>query len=155
MAIQTSGEQHIHILFEGEQSPKAEKQTPASPEQQGAPNKKDPLSAGSSGTASTAALHIGMSLTKQAANTAVSNIGLATGNYYKQQQVQDIMQAATTFAGVAMSVASGNIPALIMQVGGMAISAGSQIYQDYKQREHDNYIAAQLARRAGFTENRR
>lgn len=153
--VQTTGETHIHILFEGSQAPDAPKSTPASPKQEGAPSKSDPLKSESQDTAATVALNIGMSLGKQAVNTAVSNIGLATGNYYMQSQVQNGMKAVSMAMGLGAAAVSGNIPALIMQIGGMAISAGSQIYQEYKQREHDNYVAAQNARRAGFTEDRR
>ena len=80
-------------------------------------------------------------------NAAVSNIGLATGNMYAQQRAEAALSAVSTVTGLAV--------AAVNPVTGMAISAGSQIYKEYKQREYDNYVAAQNARRAGFTENRR
>lgn len=153
--VQTSGETHIHILFENGKSGDAPESTPAAPKQEGEPSKSNPLKSKSDGTNAQIALNIGMSLGKQAMNTAVSNIGLATGNYYMQSQVQNGIRTVSSMIGLGTAVASGNIPALIMQIGGMAISAVSQTYQDYKQRQIENYAAAQNARRAGFTEDRR
>ncbi|MBS5023276.1 MAG: hypothetical protein KH054_08990 [Firmicutes bacterium] len=89
----------------------------------------------------------------QALNAAVSNIGIATGNTYLQQQAEATISAASTVIGLA--AAAANPVTFGVAVAGMAINAGSQIYKEYKQREYDNYAAAQLARRAGFTENRR
>ena len=89
----------------------------------------------------------------QALNAVVSNIGLATGNTYAQQRAEIALSAVNTAVGLAMAAA--NPVTFGVALAGMAISTGSQIYRDYKQREHDNYVAAQLARRAGFTENRR
>lgn len=89
----------------------------------------------------------------QALNAVVSNIGLATGNLYAQQRAQETISAVNATVGLA--VAAANPVTFGVALAGMAISAGSQIYQTYKQREYDNYVAAQLARRAGFTENRR
>ena len=89
----------------------------------------------------------------QALNAAVSNIGLATGNMYAQQRAEAALSAVSTVTGLA--VAAVNPVTFGVAVAGMAISAGSQIYKEYKQREYDNYVAAQNARRAGFTENRR
>ena len=89
----------------------------------------------------------------QALNAVVSNIGLATGNTYAQQRAESAISAVNTTVGLAMAAAK---PVTFgVALAGMAISTGSQIYRDYKQRELDNYVAAQLARRAGFTENRR
>lgn len=89
----------------------------------------------------------------QALNAAVSNIGLATGNYYAQERAQTAISAVNTMAGLAMAAA--NPVTLGVALAGMAISAGSQIYQREKQREYDNYVAEQNARRLGFTEARK
>lgn len=89
---------------------------------------------------------------KQALNTAVSNIGLATGNAYLQQRVETGLEFATS--AVSLAVTASNPVAFSITAAGMAISAGSQIYREYKERERENYVATQYARRAGFTENR-
>ena len=89
----------------------------------------------------------------QALNAAVSNIGIAKGKIYLQQQSEATLSAVNTAVGLA--AAAANPVTFGVAVAGLAISTGSQIYRDYKQREHDNYVAAQFARRAGFTENRR
>lgn len=99
------------------------------------------------------AIQSAKSIGTQAVNAAVSNIGLATGNYYAQQQAQSAVSGINTAVSLAMS--ASNPATLIVSLAGMAISAGSQIYQDYKQRQYDNYVAAQNARRLGFTEARK
>ena len=95
------------------------------------------------------AKNIGM----QGLNAAVSNIGLATGNYYAQQQTQRAISGAQSLVGLAMSFT--NPYTAIAAVAGLAISAGSEMYQQNKQREIANYEAAQYAKRLGYTRDRR
>lgn len=90
---------------------------------------------------------------KQSLTAAVNNIGLATGNYYAQRQAQAVLSATTTAVGLAAS--ASNIYTFIAAVGTMAISAGVQAYTDSKQREQENYTAAQNARRLGISEARK
>lgn len=99
------------------------------------------------------AIQAAKSVGTQAVNAAVSNIGLATGNYYAQARAQEAISGINMAIGLAMS--ASNPVTFGVAIAGMAISAGSQIYQEYKQRQHDNYVAAQNARRLGFTEARK
>lgn len=99
------------------------------------------------------AIQAAKSVGTQALNAAVSNIGLATGNYYAQARAQEAISGINTVIGLAMSAA--NPVTFGVAIAGMAISAGSEIYRQEKQREHDNYVAAQNARRLGFSEFRK
>lgn len=89
----------------------------------------------------------------QAINASVSNIGLSTGNYYKQQQTQRTIQSMQTMAGLAMSFA--NPFTALVSFAGMAISAGSEIYQQKKERDIANYQSEQYAKRLGYTKARK
>lgn len=85
----------------------------------------------------------------QAINAAISNIGIATGNYYEQQKAQAVMNAASTIT--ALAVSASNPVTLGVTVASMAISMGSQAFQQQKQIERENYQASQYAKRLGLT----
>lgn len=89
----------------------------------------------------------------QGVNAAVSNIGLATGNYYQQTKVENVIQAGQTIVGLAVSFS--NVYTAIAAVAGLGISAASQIYKQKKEREIENYQAEQYAKRLGYTVGRR
>ena len=156
--IPTQGTMNIVIQMPGEtggsNTAGGNSPNPADPQQEGGLS-ANPVQAEDKNKQTNLATAIQAAKTKgtQALNAAVSNIGLATGNMYAQQRAEAALSAVSTVTGLA--VAAVNPVTFGVAVAGMAISAGSQIYKEYKQREYDNYVAAQNARRAGFTENRR
>ena len=156
--IPTQGTMNIVIQMPGEtggsNTAGGNSHNPADPQQEGGLS-ANPVQAEDKNkpTKLATAIQAAKTIGTQALNAAVSNIGLATGNMYAQQRAEAALSAVSTVTGLA--VAAVNPVTFGVAVAGMAISAGSQIYKEYKQREYDNYVAAQNARRAGFTENRR
>lgn len=156
--IPTQGTMNIVIQMPGEtggsNTAGGNSPNPADPQQEGGLS-ANPVQAEDKNkqTKLATAIQAAKTIGTQALNAAVSNIGLATGNMYAQQRAEAALSAVSTVTGLA--VAAVNPVTFGVAVAGMAISAGSQIYKEYKQREYDNYVAAQNARRAGFTENRR
>jgi hypothetical protein len=127
--------------------------SPANVQQEGKPQ-ENPVNGDKNSQAKLAtAVQVAKNVGGQALNAAVSNIGLATGNYYKQQEVQQGLQAVNTVAGLVM--AASNPITFGVALAGLAISAGSEMYQQRKQMQNENYVAAQNARRLGFTEARK
>ena len=94
-----------------------------------------------------------MNIASQGLNAAVSNIGLATGNYYAQQKAQKAISGVQSIASLAMSFT--NPYTAVMAVAGLAISTGVEMYQQNKEREIQNYQAEQYAKRLGYTRDRR
>ena len=156
--IPTQGTMNIVIQMPGEtggsNTAGGNSPNPADPQQEGGLS-ANPVQAEDKNkqTKLATAIQAAKTIGTQALNAVVSNIGLATGNMYAQQRAEAALSAVSTVTGLA--VAAVNPVTFGVAVAGMAINAGSQIYKEYKQREYDNYVAAQLARRAGFTENRR
>jgi hypothetical protein len=99
------------------------------------------------------ALQTAKNIGMQGLNAAVSNIGLATGNYYAQQRAQKTIGGIQSIVGLAMSFT--NPYTAIAAVAGMAISAGAEVYQQNREREIANYESAQVAKRLGYTRDRR
>ena len=99
------------------------------------------------------AINAAKSIGTQAINAAASNIGLSTGNYYAQQKTQRAISAGQSLVGLAMSFS--NPYTAIVSIAGMAISAGSEYYQQNKEREIANYQSEQYAKRLGYTRDRR
>lgn len=156
--IPTQGTMNIVIQMPGEtggsNTAGGNSPNPADPQQEGGLS-ANPVQAEDKNkqTKLATAIQAAKTIGTQALNAVVSNIGLATGNMYAQQRAEAALSAVSTVTGLA--VAAVNPVTFGVALAGMAINAGSQIYKEYKQREYDNYVAAQLARRAGFTENRR
>ena len=156
--IPTQGTMNIVIQMPGEtggsNTAGGNSPNPADPQQEGGLS-ANPVQAEDKNkqTKLATAIQAAKTIGTQALNAAVSNIGLATGNMYAQQRAEAALSAVSTVTGLA--VAAVNPVTFGVAVAGMAISAGSQIYKEYKQREYDNYVAALNARRAGFSENRR
>ena len=151
--IPTSGAVEIVIQMPTDSGKQTGTESPASPQAfentAETPEKGDNNSQVKLSLALNTAKNIGM----QGLNAAVSNIGLATGNYYAQQQTQRAISGAQSLVGLAMSFT--NPYTAIAAVAGLAISAGSEMYQQNKQREIANYEAEQYAKRLGYTRDRR
>lgn len=152
MPIPNTGELNINVLFNGDGgSPTTDQQAgnPSAPTNIGQPNESDPISAGSNTVAVSAGVNVAMSLGKQAVDTAVSNIGLATGNNYAQSRIQGTISAFSTIAGLAASAA--NPITFAAAAGSLIISGVSQVYRTVKERQWDNRRAAQYSVLYGFS----
>lgn len=99
------------------------------------------------------AIQVVKSVGSQAINVAVSNIGLATGNYYAQRKVERTMQATGQI--VALAVSASNPVTFGITIASMAISAGVETWQQNREREIENYQAAQYAKRLGYSQGRK
>ena len=155
MAVPTTGQFDIVIQMP-EETGKAPAATSTQPMQEAEPALENPVQGKKENAATTAALtHMLMSSGRQALNAVASNIGLAMGNQRKQERVQKSIQGITTTVTVAGMLLTGNwIGALAVGVSA-GISSASEAYQQNKQREIDNYVAAQYARKLGYTNARR
>lgn len=89
----------------------------------------------------------------QAVNAVVSNIGLATGNYYAQRKVERAMQGAGQM--VALAVSAANPVTFAVTLASMGVSSIAETWQQNKEREIENYQAAQYAKRLGYSRSRR
>lgn len=99
------------------------------------------------------AIQVVKSVGSQAINAAVSTIGLSTGNYYAQRKAERTMNAAGQIVSLVMS--ASNPVTLAVTIASMAISANAETWKQNKEREIENYQAAQYAKRLGFSKNRR
>lgn len=153
--VPTTGELAIVIQMpetEGGELPK-EAPSPASPQDEAKPS-TNPVDGNKNGQAKLAmALSAAKNIGMQGLNAAVSNIGLATGNYQAQRGVEKAIQAGSTIVGMAASFT--NIYTAIAAVAGMAIQKGSEIYKVQREREIANYEASAYAKRIGYTVDRR
>lgn len=152
MAVPTTGELNINILFNGEGGePTTEQQAgnPSAPENVGQPNESEPTSSGNGSLTLSAGVNVAISLGKQAVNAAVSNIGLATGNNYAQSRIQGAISAISTVAALAAS--ASNPLTFAATAGALLISGVSQVYQNYKERQWENRRAEQYAILYGFS----
>jgi hypothetical protein len=155
MAMQTNGELAIVIQMPenaGGELPK-EAPTAGSPQDESNPS-TDPVNGSKNSQVKLAlALSTAKNIGMQGLNAAVSNIGLATGNYYKQAKVERTMQAGTTLVGLAASFT--NIYTAIAAVAGLGIQMASQSYKQGREIEIANYESEQYAKRIGYTVDRR
>ena len=154
MSIPTHGKFDIIISFDENGGDSLQTQpTAASPQQEGQKPKNPKDGNNKSQALMAAAVQVTYNLGKQAVTTAIGNIGISTGDYYAQKQVQRNMSAMGTVLGLAM--AAKNPLMLAMSVGSMAITAASEIKQQNIQRDIANYTAAQQAKRIGYSIDRR
>lgn len=91
----------------------------------------------------------------QMTNSYVSQIGLSTGNYYKQRQAERAISGLQTAAGMVTALATGNYVALATMAISTGISAYFEQKQQNKEREIANYQAEQYAKRLGYTVDRK
>lgn len=154
MAIPTSGKMEIVIQMPSETGKSTnDTPSPASPQSiendNGNPTNPKDNDQFKLSMAVQAAKNIGM----QALKAGIGNIGLATGNYYEQQKAERTVNATQSIIALAMSF--NNPVTGMVALAGMAISAGSEYYQQTKEREIANYEAEQMAKRLGYTRDRR
>ena len=149
---EVSGEFNINILFPDGDGNSAETNSPtgnpAAPQNVGAPDEKNPTQSASDMLKLSAGMNVAISLGKQAMNGAISNIGLATGNYYAQSRIQNTVNAVGTTMGLIAS--ASNPVTFIAAVGALAISTGLNIYKEVQERKWENRRAEQYAIMYGF-----
>jgi hypothetical protein len=128
--------------------------SPSKPQSEG--NKsKDPVNGDKKGQVKTAlAVNAVKSVAKQAVSAAVSNIGLATGNYYLQSQVEEGVQLVSKGIGIGAAFAS-NVYVGIAAVAMEGVSMLSDYFKQKKEMDIENFAAAQYAKRLGFTVGRK
>lgn len=90
-------------------------------------------------------------LGKQAGGYFLGNIGLRTGNYLLQEQVNQGLELAGKFAGVVMAFGLGGVAGGVLALAGTAMQTANELYVYNKQREFANIGADLLRQRAGFT----
>lgn len=156
MSIPTTGEYNIVINMPSETGEgNAPAPSPASPQQENAPVQNPSGGRGNNNFSALAVTNAAISVGRQAVNTAISNIGLATGDSYKQAQIQRTMSIGAQALAFGGALVSGNYIAAAVMVAGQAISFASESYQLNKQREIENYSAEQYARKIGYTNARK
>ena len=89
----------------------------------------------------------------QAVNATINNIGISTGNYSMQKKAQTAMSIGSNLVGLAVSAT--NPVTFGITVASMAISYGTELYQQQKEREFENYKSQQYAKRLGYTVGRK
>ena len=129
--------------------------SPANPKQEGN-NSSNPVKGGQDMQAK---LAMGISLAKgaatQAVNSYVSQIGLVTGDYYKQQRVEDGMAAFSKVAGYGIALDTGNYLAAAAMLISDVTSAVFEVRKQKREREIANYQAEQYAKRLGYSVSRK
>lgn len=153
MSIPTTGEHRIVIEFNNGEGGGENTQTPspASP-QPITPKQENPIDAKGAVLLSQG-INAAKAIGAQGINAAISNIGIATGNYYQQQQAQRAVSGVQQIAGMAMAFT--NPFTAVVAVSGAVISTVSEMYQQNKEREIANYSAEQYAKRLGYSKDRR
>lgn len=129
--------------------------SPANPKQEGN-NSANPVKGGKDIQAK---LAVGISLAKgaatQAVNSYVSQIGLMTGDYYKQQQTERGLSVVSKAAGYGIALGTGNyVAALAMGISDITSSV-FEIRKQKREREIANYQAEQYAKRLGYSVGRK
>jgi hypothetical protein len=122
----------------------------SNPQQDGMPDKNNPTEA-KDNTKTAAAVHVALGLGKQAVNTVTSNIGIASGNYTLQSNINNLNNFIDT--GVSIGLASAKKSTLIATVGAIVISTGANIYKNSLEREKHDREAERYSKLYGFASN--
>lgn len=128
--------------------------SPANPKQEGN-NSPNPVKGGKDIQGK---LALGISLAKgaatQAVNSYVSQIGLMTGDYYKQQQTERGIATVAKVAGYGIALATGNYAAVLLMGISDVTAAVSEERKQKREREIANYQTEQYAKRLGYSKQR-
>lgn len=154
MSVPTSGEYNI-VIDMPEETGQNDVPDPSAPQQENAPPTDPARGNGAQSAVMAGVVQVVTSAGKQALSSAVSNIGLATGNEQLQKSVQNAISVGTTVASVAGMVATQNYVAAIITAVSATISTVTEVWQYEKQREIANVEAGQYARKLGYTNARR
>lgn len=153
--IPTSGEAVIVVQMPGTAGGELPKEAPSpgAPKDESNPSKNPKDGTQSGGAKLAVALSAAKTIGMQGVNAAVSNIGLATGNYFKQTKIEQAINAGKTMVGLAASFT--NPYTAIIAVAGLGIQTASEAYKQNKELELANYSSEQYAKRIGYTVDRR
>ena len=158
MSIPTQGELKIVIEMPNADNGSGEgissTPSPAKPKNEAAPQ-QSPTGGGNNQAWLATSMRIAGDIGKQALSNAVSTIGISTGNYRAQAQVERAITASTQLMGYAAMAATGNWVLLGVSLASSAMSAATEQYRQEKEREIQNYTAAQYAQRIGYTRDRK
>lgn len=154
--IPTTGEATIVIQMPETSGGELPEEAPSPSKPQDESNKsKNPVRGDKKGQAKAAlAVNAAKSIATQAVNATVSNIGLATGNYYLQSRVEEGLQAVGKGVSIGAAFAS-NVYVGIAAVAVEGVSMISDYFKQKKEVELENFAAAQYAKRLGYTVGRR
>ncbi len=155
--VPTTGETRIVIQMpegtDGDGSG-GESVSPANPQKESNTSKNPAKGDKKSQFKAAAMVQVATSLGTQVVNSAVSNIGLATGNYYLQSRVERGIQATTQMIQLGVSFATNPLAGLAT-LGGMAVTSYFEQKRQTQEREIANYEAAQYAKKIGYTRGRK
>lgn len=93
-------------------------------------------------------VHQAMNVGKQIVNYAVSNIGNYTGDYVKQDRVQQAMDVVSTIGTIGVAFAT-NWVAGILTVGALAVKEGLNYRSEQQNIKHAENNAEYLRKRSG------
>lgn len=161
----TSGTFDIVIQMPSETGGQNESASPAQPMQEAGPVQEDPVrggggkgggdKSGKGGAAAAVGVNLAINAGKQIVSAAVSQIGLTTGNSYKQQQVENSIAIATKVIAYAGAIATQNYIAAVGMLVSDTINVVSTNRQIQKEREIADYQAERYAVKLGYTNARR
>lgn len=83
-------------------------------------------------------------------SASISNIGITTGDYIKQEQIQQMMGYAQDLAGIGAAFVINPLVGAFA-VAGAGIKYGIQIYTDIKKAEIENVKITYMRDRSGNT----
>lgn len=153
--IPTSGEAVIVVQMPGTAGGELPKEAPSpgAPKDESNPSKNPKDGTQSGGAKLAVAISSAKNLGMQGVNAAVSNIGLATGNYHKQGKAELAIQAGQTM--MQMATAMTNPWTALVSAIGFGITATSEEYKLTRETQLANYNSEQYAKRIGYTVDRR
>lgn len=154
MSVPTSGEYNI-VIDMPEETGQNDVPDPSAPQQENAPPTDPARGEKTQSAVMAGVVQVVTSAGKQALSSAVSNIGLATGNEQLQKNVQTIIAGATSAVTFVGMLATQNYVAAAITAVSTAISTVTEVWQYEKQREIANVEAGQYARKLGYTNARR
>lgn len=93
--------------------------------------------------------HQALNVSKQIVNYEISHIGDKTGDYIKQERVQEAVNAISDIATIGISVATGNPLAIATAVIGITTKKVFEIRSENLQIKHAENNADYLRKRSG------
>ena len=117
-------------------------------EQTGIPSQKKDEQKGAKPTAKTLFIHYAINQAKQIVNYGISNIGNFTGDYTKQQQVQQSVDLLSDIAGIGVAFAT-NWVAGVIAIAGTTTKQVMGVISENQQMVHAERERQYLLERSG------
>ena len=95
--------------------------------------------------------HQGISMAKQIVNYEISNVGVKTGNYVLQEQINETMSVLSDIGTVGLGIASGGWVGGIIAVAGVTTKRVLEEKSRNEGIKHENIESEYLRRRSGNT----